>query len=935
MTDEAGRARGILLVISSPSGAGKTTLAHLLAEQERLEFSVSYTTRAPRAGERDGVDYKFVTEDEFSRMVDRNEFAEWAVVHGARYGTAIHTVNRALEDGKDYLFDIDWQGGAQIRRQWPEESVLVFILPPSMAELERRLRRRATDAPEAIERRLAMATRELEHFARVRLPGRQRQPRNRAQGAVIHICRGSLRAGAARTLRAGAARRGADEGAASQPMTEVQEICTQVRGYDPAADTGLIERSFAFAAERHAGQKRRSGEPYVVHPVGVARIISELRLDVPSVCAGLLHDCVEDTSATAEDIGRLFGTEIQFLVEGVTKLGQIPWTTREERQAENFRKMLLAMARDIRVILIKLADRVDNMRTLEHMPRDKQERIARETLEIYAPLANRLGIQWMKVELEDLAFQYLEPDRVRAPGRARWPRRPARARPTSPRSSTSCKTVLAEAEIKAQISGRAKHLWSIYQKMKKTGRDVEQIYDVLAFRVITESVRDCYAVLGVVHSNWTPVPGRFKDFIALPKPNLYQSLHTTVIGPRAERMEVQIRTQEMHRIAEQGIAAHWKYKEQKTPGADDGKAFAWLRQLMEWQRDLKDPTEFIETVKIDLFQDEVFVFTPKGDVKALPKGSTPIDLAYAIHSQVGEHCSGARVNGLIVPLRYALRNGDTVEILASANQKPSKDWLKFVVTSRANTKIRHYIRMEQRERSRQMGRDLLGRELRKQDASLATAERDGLLDAAAQRLRLGTADDLLVAVGYGKVSPEHAADAVLVDRVVDGTPRRPRRRPSSPPPRAARSPSARSAASRCRARPTSWSSSPSAAARSRATRSSASSAAATASSSTRASARRRSTSIPLRRVDVAWDDESKTLRPVAVQVTCSDRPGLLAAISKSFTEHGVNISQAKCRTTEDGRAVNTFQVTVGHLDQLKTVLRSLETIQGVVSATRL
>jgi GTP diphosphokinase / guanosine-3',5'-bis(diphosphate) 3'-diphosphatase len=717
-------------------------------------------------------------------------------------------------------------------------------------------------------------------------------------------------------------------------MNEVQEICTQVRGYDAAADTGLIERSFAFAAERHAGQKRRSGEPYVVHPVGVARIISELRLDVPSVCAGLLHDCVEDTSATAEDIGRLFGTEIQFLVEGVTKLGQIPWTTREERQAENFRKMLLAMARDIRVILIKLADRVDNMRTLAHMPREKQERISRETREIYAPLANRLGIQWMKVELEDLAFQYLDP--------AEHGQLVSRLAETAGSRESyitevveRLKTVLAEGEIKAQVYGRAKHLWSIYQKMKKTGRDVEQIYDVLAFRVLTESVRDCYAVLGVVHSNWTPVPGRFKDFIALPKPNLYQSLHTTVIGPRAERMEVQIRTQEMHRIAEQGIAAHWKYKEQKTHPADDGKAFAWLRQLMEWQRDLKDPTEFIETVKIDLFQDEVFVFTPKGDVKALPKGATPIDLAYAVHSQVGEHCSGARVNGLIVPLRYALRNGDTVEILASPSQKPSKDWLKFVITSRARTKIRHFIRMEQRERSRQMGRDLLGRELRKQDASLVSAEREGLLDAAAQRLRLGAGDELLVAVGYGKVSPGHAADAVLIDRVTSGT-----TAPAAPTPElpaAVRRPVPKRSiagikvqgeadilvkfAKCCTPVP--------------------------GDSIIGFISRGHGVAIhtrdcskaldldPARRVDVSWDDESKTLRPVAVQVTCSDRPGLLAAISKSFTEHGVNISQAKCRTTEDGRAVNTFQVTVGHLDQLKTVLRGLETIEGVVSATRL
>jgi GTP diphosphokinase / guanosine-3',5'-bis(diphosphate) 3'-diphosphatase len=716
-------------------------------------------------------------------------------------------------------------------------------------------------------------------------------------------------------------------------MTQVQEIVDQVRGYDAAADIDLIKRSFEFAAERHAGQKRRSGDPYVVHPVGVARIISELRLDVPSVCAGLLHDCVEDTSATAEDIGRLFGSEIQFLVEGVTKLGQIPWTTREERQAENFRKMLLAMARDIRVILIKLADRVDNMRTLGHMPREKQERISRETMEIYAPLANRLGIQWMKVELEDLAFRYLEPTEHDA--------LVGRLAETAGSREAYIKEVvdrlraaLAEGEIKAQVSGRAKHLWSISQKMKKTGRDVEQIYDVLAFRVITESVRDCYAVLGVVHSNWTPVPGRFKDFIALPKPNLYQSLHTTVIGPRAERMEVQIRTQEMHRIAEQGIAAHWKYKEAKTPAAEDGKAFAWLRQLMEWQRDLKDPTEFIETVKIDLFQDEVFVFTPKGDVKALPKGATPIDLAYAIHSKVGEHCSGARVNGLIVPLRYALRNGDTVEILASANQKPSKDWLKFVVTSRARTKIRHFIRMEQRERSRQMGRDLLGRELRKQDASLATAEREGMLEAAAERLRLGTADDLLVAVGYGKMSPSHAADAVLFDRSTAGS--ESATTPAEPPAAARRPPPKRSIAgikvqgeadilvkfAKC-CNPVPGDSIIGFISRGHGVV-----------IHTRECPKALDLD-PVRRVDVAWDDESKTLRPVAVQVTCSDRPGLLAAISRSFTEHGVNISQAKCRTTEDGRAVNTFQVTVGHVDQLKTVLRSLEAIEGVVSAARL
>jgi len=734
----------------------------------------------------------------------------------------------------------------------------------------------------------------------------------------------------------------APDALAAAPANPIRDICKSLSLYDPAADVELVRRCYEFAAERHAGQRRRSGEPYVVHPLGVARTITDLRLDVASVCAGLLHDCVEDTSATAEDIGRLFGTEIQFLVDGVTKLGQIPWTTREERQAENFRKMLLAMARDIRVILIKLADRVDNMRTLQHMPREKQERIARETREIYAPLANRLGIQWMKVELEDLAFRYLEPEEFQ--------HLTARMAETSDTRGGYIEEVcerlrkaLAENDIKAQISGRAKHLWSIQQKMKKTGRDLEQIFDVIAFRALTESVRDCYAVLGVVHSNWTPVPGRFKDFIALPKPNLYQSLHTTVIGPRAERMEVQIRTQEMHRIAEQGIAAHWKYKEggpaQKALVQEDGKAFAWLRQLMEWQRDLKDPTEFIETVKIDLFQDEVFVFTPKGDVKALPKGSTPIDLAFAIHSQLGEHCSGARVNGLIVPLRYALRNGDTVDILASPNQKPSKDWMKFVVTSRAKTKIRHYIRQEQRERSGHLGRDLLSRELRKRSATLASAERDGLLEAAAERLRVGNAEDLLVAVGYGRVSPEHAADAVLFDR--QNQPDGEGAAPASPAPETTPATARRTSAKRSIAgirvqgesdilvkfakccSPVAGDSIVGFVSRGHGVV-----------IHTRECPKTLDLD-PIRRVEVAWDDETRTLRPVAVQVTCEDRPGLLAAISRSFTENGVNISQAKCRTTEDGRAVNTFQVTVGHLEQLKTVLRSLHAIEGVVTATRI
>jgi guanosine-3',5'-bis(diphosphate) 3'-pyrophosphohydrolase len=714
------------------------------------------------------------------------------------------------------------------------------------------------------------------------------------------------------------------------PTEQMESIYQAVSGYDAGADTGLVRRCFEFAAERHAGQLRRSGEPYVVHPVGVARIITDLRLDVASVCAGLLHDCVEDTSATPEDIRRLFGPEIQMLVEGVTKLGQIPWNTREERQAENFRKMLLAMARDIRVILIKLADRVDNMRTLQHMPREKQERIARETREIYAPMANRLGIQWMKIELEDLSFRYLEPDEFQTLSTKLAGTEVARASYVG-EVCDRIREVMTEAEIPVQVSGRSKHLWSIYQKMKRTARDFEQIQDIVAFRILTGSVRDCYGALGIVHSHWTPVPGRFKDFIALPKPNLYQSLHTTVIGPRSERMEVQIRTQDMHRTADQGIAAHWQYKEKAPLGPADRKAFAWLHQLMEWQRDLKDPTEFIETVKIDLFEEEVFVFTPKGDVKALPKGSTPIDFAYAVHSKVGEHCSGARVNGIIVPLRYPLRNGDTVDILTSPTQKPSKDWLKFVVTSRAKARIRTTLRAEQRERSLKIGLDLVSRELRNRDHSMVRAQKEGLVDKAAAQLRMGNAEDMMVMVGYGKLTPEVVGAAIYPSRgeaaLAD---------PAAGAAAAPRKPAKKSVGgvrvqdeadivvrfAKC-CTPVPGDSIVAFISRGR---------------GVIVHTRECPKSLdfdPARKVEVAWDEGVRTLRPVAVEVLSTDRPGILASISKCFTEHGVNISQAKCKVTEDRRGVNTFQVSVGHVDQLKTVIRAIQSLDGVVSVSRL
>lgn len=706
-----------------------------------------------------------------------------------------------------------------------------------------------------------------------------------------------------------------------------------VSAYQPSADLERIRRAYAFAEHAHAGQFRRSGDPYVVHPLSVAGIISQLKLDADSVCAGLLHDCVEDTSATVEEISKLFGSEVAFLVDGVTKLGKLPWHTKEERQAENFRKMLLAMARDIRVILIKLCDRVDNMRTLGAMPPDKQERIARETMDIYAPLANRLGIQWIKIELEDLSFRYLYPKEF-AEINEKLESYFAGRHPYIDEVVGILKKELTDNDILAEVSGRPKHLWSIYQKTVKTGRDLDQLFDIIAFRAIVKSVRDCYAALGVVHGKWTPIPGRFKDFIALPKPNMYQSLHTSVIGPKAERIEIQIRTDEMHRIAEEGIAAHWKYKEGKpVEPTSDEKKFSWLRQLMEWQKTLTDPTEFIETVKVDLFTDEVYVFTPKGDVKALPMGATPVDLAYLIHTEVGNHCSGARVNGLIVPLRYKLRNGDTAEILTSPNQRPNKDWLKFVKTSSARSKIRHYMRTEQREKAKALGRELLEREMRKHDLPYSKAERSGDLIHAANELRMNKLDDLLMNVGYGKILPADVVELLLPEE---------QRRPgpqaeakSKAAPLARRTPGLRPAGitvagegdvlvrfAKC-CSPVAGDPIVGVITRGRGV---------TVHTKVCPTTMEQPEE---RRIDVEWDSEHKAARPVSVQVVCADKPGLLATMSQTFHEHGINISQATCRALDETRAVNTFRINILDVDQLQKLIRALQKIHGVYAVQRI
>ncbi|HWM87520.1 MAG TPA: bifunctional (p)ppGpp synthetase/guanosine-3',5'-bis(diphosphate) 3'-pyrophosphohydrolase [Kofleriaceae bacterium] len=717
-------------------------------------------------------------------------------------------------------------------------------------------------------------------------------------------------------------------------MTGLDPILRNIKSYHPGADIALVGRAYEFAARAHEGQTRQSGDPYVTHPLSVAYIISQLKLDVPSVCAGLLHDAVEDTSTTVEELTRVFGQEIAFLVDGVTKLGQLPWSTREERQAENFRKMLLAMSRDIRVILVKFCDRLDNMRTLDHLPPAKQERIADETMQIYAPLANRLGIQWVKVELEDLSFKYLFPGEYDQLKTAIAKTRRERERYIADVEKL-IQREMDQASIHCRVFGRAKHLWSIRQKMKRTALPFEEIHDTIGFRVLTDTSRACYEALGVSHSSWKPIPGRFKDYIALPKPNMYQSLHTAVIGPGGQRIEIQIRTEEMQLVAEHGIAAHWKYKEGRSQmGSDEAAKFAWLRRMMEEQNELKDPTEFIESVKLDLFGDEVYVFTPKGDVKALPKGACPIDFAYAVHSDVGDHCSGARVNGVIVPLRYQLRNGDTLEVITSPNQRPNKDWLKLVKTSRAKTKIRYRLRKEQRDRSMALGKDLLEKALRKYGVSYSKSQKQGLLAKAAEELKCHSVEELVVSIGYGKITTKQVIELVV-----------PQDKRAEPPPPA----ESKNTLSKILRKVTGR----------------------TNQSGIKVQGedgilvrfarccsplpgdkivgfitRGRGVTVhmrdcpkaldldPDRRIDVEWDVKAKVNHPVAIQVLSADKPGILAHISQSFSDSGINITQAHCRTMDDGRAVNTFHATVADLDQLKSVIRALSRISGVYSVDR-
>ncbi len=519
----------------------------------------------------------------------------------------------------------------------------------------------------------------------------------------------------------------------------------------PSDDTGIIRRAWEFCVQHHSGQLRASGEPYVLHPLEVAQVLAEMKLDSTAIAAGLLHDAVEDTPVTTEDISEQFGEQVAHIVEGVTKIDKIQFANREDRQAENVRKMLLAMVSDVRVVLIKMADRLHNMRTLQHLSPERQESIARETLDIYAPLAHRLGMGKVRGELEDLAFRYVDPfgyDQVKTAVDA--------AREEDEQFLSSVESLLNERlrenNIKARVEWRIKRLYSIYQKLQKQKVNVDQVYDLLAVRVITGTVQDCYAAFGLIHSIWRPVPGRIKDFIAMPRPNLYQSLHTTVMGEGGHQFEVQIRTEEMHRVAEEGIAAHWKYKAAGSPtNARDEQRLAWVRQLVEWQREMTDPNEFLSTLKIDLYPEEVYTFTPKGKVVVLPKDATPIDFAYTIHTEVGNTCVGAKVNGRMAQLRTKLHNGDIVEVVTQNGHTPSRDWLTFAKSSRARNKIKHWLNEHQRERAVEIGKKLLDREARKYKVSLSKLT-DTDYARAASECGLATTSDLMAAIGFGKYS---------------------------------------------------------------------------------------------------------------------------------------------------------------------------------------
>lgn len=550
-------------------------------------------------------------------------------------------------------------------------------------------------------------------------------------------------------------------------MTEkltLNGLLEKVRSYNPDTDIEILKKAYHFSSEAHASQKRSEGSPFIKHPLAVAYVLADMKIDTPSIAAGLLHDTIEDTGRTIEDIKNIFGNEIAFIVKALTKLSKMEFKTKKEAQAENFRKMLLAMSEDIRVILIKFADRLHNLRTLQHLPESKQQRIAAETLEIYAPIANRLGIGWLRTEFEDLSFKFLMPELYKELVK-KVARRKEEQEGYLKEITELINKKLKEEGLPGKVSGRIKHYYGIYQKMQKQRITFDQVHDVLGLRILTDTKADCYAILGLIHSLWTPIPGRFKDYIGVPKSNMYQSLHTTIIGPKGERVEFQIRTEEMHRIAEEGIASHWKYKEKVGIDEKSSKYISWLRDLVQVQKEVPDAMDFLEAVKGEVVPEVVYVFTPKGEIKEMPTGSTPVDFAYSIHTQVGHRCVGAKINGKIVPLRYNLKNGDTVEIITSATHGPSRDWLKFVVTQRAKSRIKQWIKTEERSQSTELGVKLLEGELRRHNLSTSLIK-SAEIQQVAKALGINSLEDLYVSIGFGKISPHQVVNRLMPEKPV-------------------------------------------------------------------------------------------------------------------------------------------------------------------------
>jgi guanosine-3',5'-bis(diphosphate) 3'-pyrophosphohydrolase len=716
-------------------------------------------------------------------------------------------------------------------------------------------------------------------------------------------------------------------------MIRFEDLVDKVRSYSPEADLELLRRAYVFSALEHKGQVRHSGEPYLVHPLEVASLLADMRLDVVAVAAGLLHDVVEDTLTTTERVRELFGPEVAHVVDGVTKLSSIPFSSKEAQQAENFRRMFLAMVDDVRVILVKLADRIHNMRTIGHVPEDKRERIARETLDIYAPIANRLGMSKIKNELEDLSFKALEP-RVYEDLRDQVERRRRTTQGLIEELRETMLRKLSDAQVPViSIDGRIKRLYSIWLKLKRQRIDLDQVYDLVALRIVTPSVRDCYAALGIVHQTWSPVPDRIKDFIATPRPNGYQSLHTSVISERGLPFEIQIRTEEMHRIAEEGIAAHWKYKEGRVGAQRDEQYFKWLRQLLEWQQEVRDPHEYIQNLKIDLYPEEIYCFTPGGELKELPRGASVVDFAYSIHTDVGHQCVGARVNGKMVPLRHHLKNGDIVEILTTSGHKPSRDWLTFVTTSRARNKIRHFIQMEEKSRSIELGRRIFEKEARRFDVNPKHIPAE-TWQKAAQDNGMQKEDDLLAALGWGKLTAK-----ALIGKLIPAD-----QLQEKPPPGALVSAvrrvlRPRGGEDKIRVRgaddllvfrakccnPIRGERIVGYITRGKGV-------------SVHSASCRNVTNLlydPERRIDVEWDTGEDTSAPYTVRLTIEveDRKGMLAAISTQVSSINTNIRTMEATTNQEQGLID-MTVEIQDLKHLEKVLRAVKKLPGVLSVER-